>query len=333
MSTAVTPPKYWINNPTTDLVFFSYGWILIFLPLLLFKQYEAIIIIIVLLFNYVHRHLTFALVYGEKEEFNKRKEFYIVLPLIAALVTFISVYLGAFKILLTISVIWTLYHSISQKYGITRIYSRKAGYGEAWLDKWVIYSWFVYLLFALGDKEKDTLLQYQAGQVVLNIVGDHLNTLSTISYLFLAAATVITIIYAYNEIKNFNKISVAKNLYVLSILLLYSVFYYSLIAGYIVFAFSHAIEYIAFVNIFVKSRYKKKKDSNSLLAKASKKQWLYSALFSAVVVVLSLIGMKYDENALLIYIVGSSFLHFIYDGLIWKVRKPEVGKPFEIKYA
>ena len=333
MSTAVTPRTYWINNPTTDLVFFSYGWILIFLPLLLFKQYEAIILIIVLLFSYVHRHLTFALVYGEKEEFNKRKEFYIVLPLIAALVTFISVYLGAFKILLTISVIWTLYHSISQKYGITRIYSRKAGYGEAWLDKWIIYSWFVYLFFALGDKEKDTLLQYEVGQVALGIVGDHLNILSSISYLFLVVATVITIIYAYNEIKNFNKISIAKNLYVLSILLLYSVFYYSLIAGYIVFAFSHAIEYIAFVNIFVKSRYKKKKDSNSLLAKASKKQWLYSALFSAVVAVLSLIGMKYGENALLIYVTGTSFLHFIYDGLIWKVRKPEVGKPFEIKYA
>jgi len=91
--------------------------------------------------------------------------------------------------------------------------------------------------------------------------------------------------------------------------MLYSVFFYSLVVGYIVFAFSHALEYIAFVNIFVNSKYKKRQDSGSLF------------------------GMNLDENAFTICIVGSSFLHFIYDGLIWKVRKPEVGKPLDIKYA
>ncbi len=144
-------------------------------------------------------------------------------------------------------------------------------------------------------------------------------------------AIIFTLIYAYSEYKNRDKISIAKNLYVVSVLLLYSTFFYSLIAGYIVFGFSHAIEYIAFVNIFVKSKYKKK-TSDSVLAKASKKLWLYSSLFALVVVVLSLTGLKYNQNALLIYIVGSSFLHFIYDGMIWKVRRPEVGKPLEIKY-
>lgn len=333
MSTLVNQPKYWIKNPTTDLIFFGYGWILIFLSLLLFKHYEALIIIIVLLFNYVHRHLTFALVYGEKEEFNKRKEVYILLPLVAALVTFISLYFKFFHILLTISVLWTMYHSITQKYGITRIYSRKAGYGEAWMEKGVLYSWFFYLIFALLVKEEDTVFKYQAGQVLLNLVGDNLNILTTISYFLLAVAAGFTISYAINEIRNFDKISLAKNLYVLSVLFLYSIFYYSIIVGYIVFGFSHAIEYIAFVNIFVNSKYKKKQDSDSILAKASKKLWLYSLLFSGVVVVLSLIGMKFNENALLIYIVGSSFLHFIYDGLIWKVRRPEVGKPLEITYT
>jgi hypothetical protein len=42
--------------------------------------------------------------------------------------------------------------------------------------------------------------------------------------------------------------------------------------------------------------------------------------------------LRYAE-ALGIYIVGSGFLHFIYDGWIWKVRRPEVGAPLGISYA
>lgn len=331
MSSEVKTANYWIKNPEVDSIFFSFGWILIFLALLMFKQYQGIIIILVLLFNYVHRHLTFALVYGEKEEFNRKKEIYIVLPLLAVFVTYLSLVFGFFKILLTVSVLWTMYHTVTQKYGITRIYSRKAGYGEGWIDKSIIYSWFVFLFFALANKEKETIIQYQAGQVILNAIGDNLSFLIYPAYVSFFVAIIFTLIYAYSEYKNRDKISIAKNLYVVSVLLLYSTFFYSLVAGYIVFGFSHAIEYIAFVNIFVKSKYKKK-TSDSVLAKASKKLWLYSSLFALVVVVLSLTGLKYNENALVIYIVGSSFLHFIYDGMIWKVRRPEVGKPLEIKY-
>ena len=107
---------------------------------------------------------------------------------------------------------------------------------------------------------------------------------------------------------------------------------HSVVIGYIVMGFSHAVEYIAFVNYFVDKKYKKKPESKSLLARASKKLWLYSGLFALVVIVLSLTGRHFDKKALAIYIVGSSFLHFTYDGLIWKVRRPEVGKPLEIKY-
>jgi len=333
MSVIAQPAKYWIKDPASDLVLFSFGWIPVFIALVFFKDHMGAIILFVLMANYIHRHYTFALVYGQKEEFEKRKNIYILLPIAAVLVTFIFVYVDAFKILLTLSVLWTMYHSVYQKYGITRIYSRKGGYGEAWIEKGVIFSWFVYLFFALGDREKGTLESYQAGRVVLNYIGDYLNYLTSVSYLFLAVAVSFTILFAYQEFKNRHHLNTAKILYVISTLALYAIFFYSLIVGYIVFAFSHALEYIAFVNIFVNSKYKKKQDSNALFAKVTKKQWLYSGLFSAGIVTICLFGMKLNENAFLIYIVGSSFLHFIYDGLIWKVRKPEVGKPLDIKYA
>lgn len=333
MSTLSIDNKLWIKNPLSDSVYFSFGWIVVFLALVLFQSHIGLIIVIVLLFNYVHRHYTMALVYGQKEEFDKRKQVYIYLPIIAIIVTALSVYFKVFPYLLTLSVLWTMYHSVAQKYGFTRIYSRKAGYGKGWIDKGILYSWFFYLFFAMLIYERSTLLKYKAGRVIIGNLNNYMDYISTLSYALLAVSIVFTFIYIYEEIKNRKQISIPKNIFVISTLSIYAIFFHSMVIGYIVFGFSHAIEYIAFVNIFVGAKYRKKPESNTFFSRVSKRQWLYSGVFAAVIIVLSLIGMKLDQNAFLIYIVGSSFLHFVYDGLIWKVRHPEVGKPLDIKYS
>ena len=326
------PKKLWIQNPWADTIFYSFGWIVIFALLLVFQNNYAWIILVVLLFNYVHRHYTFALVYGENQEFNRRRFLYIAYPIAAIIVTFIFVKYDSFKILLTISIIWTMYHTVAQKYGLTRIYSRKSGYGEGRTELGMIYSWFIFLFFFLAVQDQGTVMKYRAGRVILGVLGDYMQYVSVIAYVAMAVCIYFTVRYIYVEIKNWRQISIPKNIYVLSVILLYSIFLYSLVIGYIVFAFSHALEYIAFVNFYVNAKYKKMPLHNSLLAKASKKLWLYSTIFAVIVVLASLFGQQYNRQALEIYIVGSSFLHFIYDGMIWKVRRPEVGKPLEIKY-
>ncbi|NIT14002.1 MAG: hypothetical protein GTN99_07115, partial [Candidatus Dadabacteria bacterium] len=167
MSTLSIDNKLWIKNPLTDSVYFSFGWISVFLALLLFQSHIGFIVIIVLLINYVHRHLTMALVYGQKEEFEKRKQVYIYLPVMAAVVTALSLYFEVFPYLLSLSVLWTMYHSVAQKYGFTRIYSRKAGYGKGWVDKGILYSWFFYLIAAMLIYEKSTMLNFKAGRVIV----------------------------------------------------------------------------------------------------------------------------------------------------------------------
>jgi len=77
----ILTPRFWIRNPASDLVFFSFGWIPVFLALAVFKDHRGIIVLFVLMANYIHRHYTFALVYGQKEEFERRKRLYLLLPL------------------------------------------------------------------------------------------------------------------------------------------------------------------------------------------------------------------------------------------------------------
>jgi len=349
------PGQYWLYGSLVDTCFYSFGWLLMLVPLLLYRNdiyqalyyssslsevgshsefiFPAVLILVVFMVNYVHRHLTFALVYGDREEFERRKTTYLALPLFMAIITAGFVYFSVFAVLLTLSVMWTMYHSVAQKYGLTRIYSRKAGYGAAWLDRTVIFSWFVYLVFALANKEKDTLPKFSAGQTILEYIGDYIGLMEVISYVVLAVALLFTVIYIANEHENRHRISIPKNLYVLSILFLYSIFLYDMVIGYIVFAFSHGVEYIAFVNMYVKKKYRQRSASRSLLARISRNLWVYSGLFSLLIISLCLIGMNYDRGAFATYVVGSSFLHFLYDGWIWKLRKPGVGRPLDIKYA
>jgi hypothetical protein len=324
--------RIWIQAPTADLVLFSYGWLVVLLPLLWVDTWINAVVFAVLMVNDLHRHYTFILVYGEPEEFEKRKALYIGLPIVAALVAFAFVYSKSFPVLLTISVLWTMYHSIGQKYGITRIYARKAGYGEAWIEKGLIFSWFFYLVFAIAENEAATLSQFEAGRVVLASVGDLLRYMTVLSHPILAVALVFTALFVRQEYLNRDRMSVAKMLYVTSILLLYAVFFRSLVIGYVVFGFSHALEYIALVNIFVKAKYARRPEAQSLLARASTRLWLSSSIFGVGVVGVCVAAQLWNAQALAIYIVGSSFLHFIYDGLIWKVRRPEVGAPLGIGY-
>lgn len=322
----------WIQNPLSDIVLYGYIWIIVFSLLLLFPDNYPTIILIVLLFNYVHRHYTFALVYGESEEFNKHRPVYIGLPVLCLIITYFFVQFDKFSILVTASLLWTIYHTVAQKYGFTRIYSRKAGYGDARTDMWIIYSWVIFIFFSMLFTEQDNLLKYRAGRLVLGYISDYMHVVKALAGVSLVASIYFTVRYIYIEYKNREKISIPKNLYVLSILLMYTTFFHSVIVGFIVLGFSHAVEYISFVNYFVNKKYRNKPDSNSLLARVNKKLWLYSGLFAIGVIALSLTGRHFDKQALSIYIVGTSFLHFTYDGLIWKVRKPDVGRPLDIKY-
>ena len=355
MTTAAQHPFPWMHSAVRDSLFYSFGWLLVLVPLLVYQDslylairystsldrlqahpalvVPALTVLVVLLVNYVHRHLTFLLVYGEKEEFLSHPVRYTALPAAFAVITAGFICFESFAVLAMVSVLWTMYHSVAQKYGITRIYARKAGYGDARVDRGIVWSWFVYLVMAMPGRERSTLELFSAGRRIVELVGDHPGLLETLSSVTLLAALVLTGIYIIQEFRNRARISLPKNLYVISVLVLYAVILNDLLVGYIAFAFSHGLEYIAFVNMYVKRKYQKRPEAVSLLARASRRLWLYSGMFSITVVAFSLLGMYFGYSAFAVYIVATSFLHFLYDSWIWKIRRPDVGQPLDIHYA
>ena len=109
-----------------------------------------------------------------------------------------------------------------------------------------------------------------------------------------------------------------KLLYAASIPLLYATFFFHVGIGWAVFTFAHAIEYIAFVNFFARKKYRGRSPASSPMA------WLVHRQLPAMVVYMLVAGGGYwlwsvsAAAALHTYIVATGFLHFIYDGWIWK---------------
>lgn len=446
--------KLWIHSPWLDLGFLSFSWVLVFVAFL-WADHSAwksegrwVLLNLTLLVTVIHRHLTFPLVYGDKEVFQTRPKTFTWLPVFFIGLTALSLLyvrtpsftttalpqpitfskqdrltafirepkkshnvriaftgseksvqevakrfqeklngilnvevkgdrlhfspaqgsgverfsFGGFRgqqmrarlgipkassmgwqvdrplfiFLLILASLWNFYHTLMQKMGILRIYSRKGEEGKSWLDKSMVWVWFGWLFFALAASP---LARVQAarlaktGRFIQNTLEPFFDFLPWVAHGFLAVGIVLTLWYFWEEWRFREKIHWPKNLFLLSLWGIYLTFFYDFLVGFLVFAFSHAVEYLAFVNVFAKKKYGGRPVLSSPMARWVKHQWRYFAFFTVVSCVIFIPWYFEDRVTLNWYIVGTSFLHFLYDGWIWKVRKPEVGTPLGISYG
>lgn len=334
--------RLWIHSAGLDLFFFSFGWLLLFAVFIAMDQSSlkssarSFLIVSILLFSFLHRHLTFPMVYGDREIFQQRKIAYVVFPLLFLVLTLLSLKLTSLMILLVgLSVLWNIYHTLMQKIGLLRIYSRKAGYGKSWLDKSLVFSWFFFLFFYLASKPENLkLVSTLSGgakvfQRLLMPISLFLPSLSKLVFL---VACILLFLYLKEEWQHRSQMHWPKNLFLLSIFMLYAAFAYDILVGYALFGFSHAIEYLAFVNVFARRKYRMRDPSSSWIAGVIRRQGLAMMIYCLSLISVFVLWRWYSLRALGIYILGSSFLHFLYDGWIWKVRNAQVGEPLAIRY-
>ncbi len=334
----MTSSKFWIAHPAIDLTFFAFGWIPLFFafmslsPLNYFSKEFQFLFIFVLAVNFLHRHLTFPLVYGDREQFEEKPKAYTLLPLFFLVLTLIALYFEKefhlFTLLLFLSVSWTIYHTIMQKMGILRIYSKKDDCGSPMLDRAVLLSWFAYLflqLAALPTVREKVIALSSAGKVANHLLSLFFPYLQTVAFLVLGLSLLFTILYLRQELKS-PTFHWPKNIFLFSVLLLYATFAYDFLVGYLLFAFSHAIEYLAFANVYTRKKYLNS-PRPSWLAKRVKTQLFSMVTFSTFLLILFFFWKNNSIKTLNAYIVGSSFLHFLYDGWIWKIRNPKILKP------
>lgn len=241
-----------------------------------------------------------------------------------------------FLLLVIASALWNFWHTLMQKLGILRVYSRKAGYGKSWLDRSMVWVWFGWLFCALAaspEVRRKVSHLGSTGKFLTNSLEPLFQWAPFLAKGFLAFALTLTAVYIFNEFRNRRRFHWPKNIFLISILGIYSIFFYDFLVGYVTFGFSHAVEYLAFVNIYSRRKYGGRPAATSLMARWIRHQGRNFLIFVGVSSLIFIPWFRKDPITLNWYIVATSFMHFLYDGWIWKIRKPEVGASLGIQYS
>ena len=271
------------------------------------------------LLSFLHQPLTLGLVYGDPRRFRERRRLFLWAPPITLVVVVVAVAYHLW-VLIPIAAVWNTQHTLQQRYGLSRIYARKAGYGSARLDRMVLYASMVCVALAVATSPATLELVRRVGLGRVNGEGVRLLTnLRPVAWALLVPAAmvavglVIAIVWQEATVEHPNP---AKWLYQASSLALIAAIAIDPVAGFIAYVGAHAVEYFVVVYKTTETRHGRQ---------ARRLGVLVGVVAVAVVAQRQLHSEVYDVT---IYTVGA--LHFLYDSFIWKLRKPAVAADFAI---
>ncbi len=293
------------------------------------------------LLSLLHQPLTLALVYGDKNQFALRRKVFTWGPLGVIALISTALYLNLW-IVIPIAATWNTIHTLQQRYGLSRIYSRKAGFGSIFLDRWTLYAWLVAAILVAGSTAS-TLAQL--ARVMLDSpnaapVRDLASVRPYAVWLLVPAAVIAVVLLAglvRQEAEHVEEANRAKWIYQGSSLVLIAAIAFDPLAGFIAYIASHAIEYFIVVYKTMESRYGRTPDRSTFLGRVARTTTGRVAFFAAFGLVVWAMDTKFNQwlpgRSYYITLYTAGMLHFWYDSFIWKLRKPAVAANFGIQTA
>ncbi len=248
-----------------------------------------------------------------------------------------------------IAAVWGIWHVFMQKYGILRLYNAKSGRERkvpGWVDRLLIWSWLPLYLAYLGPRYQGFLFQkFRRGKEILTPIVEAIEVVQefllvpSIALVIVALALFLVHERRANGLRNAPRLWMGAGLTLLgaSFLLVHP------FKAYIAYTFSHAVEYMVFVWAFQRRRY-----SEPLAHKPAITRFLRYPLFiyvgTVIICSVALLYFKYSGTGrylfremqrpeifdigtyewLRYWVVYQSFMHFYYDGFLWKMRLPSV---------
>jgi hypothetical protein len=328
----------WIHGPVIDTVV-AFCWI----PFVLAgRSLEAdpdklaTLVVATFLLSFAHQPLTLALVYGDPDQFQARRSLFTWSP-----VVFLAAVLGGMTLSLAavaiVAGLWNAEHTLMQRYGVTRIYGRKAGHDDGRLERALLLSFLgLALVWVAADSHTPTRIErIRLGAV--NTQALHVLTgLRPVAMLLLvpAVATAIGLGVAWLRAEQAQGAAAnrAKHVYMASTAALFAVILVDPIAGFLGYVGAHAVEYGVIVMHSLAARgTDDRRGPLGLVVQRRGGRWWFLGGYIAMVLLL-VAGLKHsgNRNAYEFAVLFLGGLHVFYDGFIWKLRRPKVAQRFEL---
>jgi len=332
----IAVPSYWILSVWQDLFLF------VATPLLIIPVYVVLrgelrgveLAAIVFGLGGVGHHLPGMMrAYGDRALFSRYKVRLIVAPLFLLLVCAYFAWreLHALNVILFF---WALWHLLAQTYGFLRIYDAKVGSFEpltSWLDRAMCLAWFVGPAIVAGPRSADMLTGlYQSGFPLLSM-----NVIDGLRWVWAIVTGAITLVYVGNFIRCYwqERRQNPVKLPLLAVTIAYWWFcmmaFQHVIIGVALFEVFHDTQYLAIVWIYNRNRVDKDPQVGSFTAflfrRSGALMGLYIGLALGYGALVSFspdaIPMETVRRVVIGALLASTFLHYYFDGFIWRVRE------------
>lgn len=324
----------WVHGPLADILF---GWCWLPIALIMHNLESSLtrtqgLMGIIFLVSFAHQPLTMGLVYGDPNQRRAHQRFYLIAPFAATVLILIGLNVSLTLVGLMAG-LWNAEHTLMQRYGVLRIYGRKAGDDHGAIEKPMLITWLVTALLFLGAYVDLPAFTHKIGFDGTNRrsveILDSLSRWATVPFWI---GAVVSTSYAIRWIRaeRARPVSVARRAKwayaagTLGLLIAVMVDPVAGIAGYVA---AHAIEYFGIVHGSLRRRAVTGDDSPVARVSATRvrRTGLYVVYFGAIAALIvgtwDLWGGKVYTFAILFF----GALHILYDGFVWKLRKPAVA--------
>ena len=293
----------------------------------------------VFMLSFFHQPLTLALVYGDRAQYEARRHLYRVTPFVAlaAIVVGLNVSLAAVAV---VGGLWNAEHTLMQRYGVTRMYGRKAGDDNGRLEKAMIFSWLALAMVWLAGFADLPRLVDRIGMGGTNARGVAImHDLGPLARWLLVPVVAVVIVAASRWWRAERALGVranpAKHLYLAATAALVATVLVDPIAGFAGYVGSHAFEYFVIVHRSLRNR--ARTGDTSALARASatagRRAVLYVGYFGAVLALVLVTWHVWDGRLYGMAILFFGALHIFYDGFVWKLRRPQLAASLGVPIA
>jgi hypothetical protein len=283
---------------------------------------------VIFLISFAHQPLTLGLVYGDPVQRAAHRRLYRWTPFVAVALILIGLHVSLTLVALMAG-LWNAEHTLMQRYGVLRIYGRKAGDQHGGLEKPMLIVWLVAGIAFIGAFVDLNNLELKLGIDANNtraveLLG-HLRTPARVLFFVAGATGVVMAARWWKAERSLGPMaSSAKHLYALGTLGLVVAVMVDPIAGVAGYVAAHAIEYFAVVHRSLRTR-----RDDAPVARATRTPWRRAAVYAVYFTLIgTLVATTFNLDggkvyAFFILIFGA--LHILYDGFVWKLRRPNVA--------
>ncbi len=292
----------------------------------------------VFLLSFAHQPITVALVYGDPAQFRLRRAIFTWSPLVFVVAVAAGFWIS-FVLVAVIGGVWNAEHTLMQRYGVTRIYGRKAGQEDGLLEKVMLFGWLALaVVWVAADPATP-------GRVAAVSLGENnttaINALTqfrSIAAVLLVPALAVVAITAIAWVRAERRrveVNPLKWLYLGSTAALFGLILVDPLAGIMGYVGSHALEYFVIVHQSLGRRYADPvTDGGAPIGRVVRVGPGRVAFFAVYLVIVAAIvfGLQHLRSPLAYTVVFFTLggMHVFYDGFIWKLRRPVVAQSLTI---